>query len=127
MLPHPSLSALVIASATGLFTVTRSLVGAKSGRTRSLAATLAKQDLVTIHGCLPRRLKAGVKVRCTLGGEAASLPRGEMANLGRIECDGIIVGLQSTRHYGYQDVSVIVSQSDLPLRQKSGWRLEAIG
>ena len=44
MPPLSPLSVLLIASATGLVSITRSLVGTKSGRTRSLAATLAKKE-----------------------------------------------------------------------------------
>jgi hypothetical protein len=123
----PSLSALVAASAAGLVMATRSIVGTKSARARSLAALLAREDHITVHGCLSQRLRAGTKVRCILSIDPASANRNGRVVFARVECDGIIVGLQPTfRRYGYQDVSLIVSKSDVPSKPVASWHVEGI-
>jgi len=125
---HATIPALLIAGATGMVALARSLAYAPSGRPDQEASTSATDDSVIARGSLSSRLTAGVKVRCLLTARFAPDGfRSDAPNVLRFERDGIIVGLRPTRgRYGYQDVEVVVANSDLPSLPASGWVVEKI-
>jgi hypothetical protein len=127
MPPIPSFSALLLAGSSGLVALTRTL--ARTARKHSWKGfTEAKQNEVMAYGCLRERLQAGKSVRCVVSACPPSGRQGATAMVQRFECEGVIVGLQPTRgRYGYQDVTVVVSNPDFVFSPATRLVVDSIG
>jgi len=120
--PHASsLPAILIAGATGLVALARSITEAPAGRSQRETTKLAKDDFIVVRGSLTGPLSAGKPVRCVVAA------RDEAGAPDRLEREGVIVELQPTRgRYCYQDVAVVIAKSDLPPAPATGWYVAQI-